>query len=280
MAQIRLIAFDLDGTLLRDDKTVSQRTLEALQKAADRGVLLVPASGRSVKNMPKQAVALASGSFLIAINGAAVYNMENEELLYRADLSRQETERMLAYFETVPALVTCYWNGQGVVDEQDYPNLESYCLNPYTFRTMSGSYRPVADMRRKVLSGEGGVQKLQLSFADLQKRRQVLRDMLERFPEYAITSSLENNIEINTKVANKGQALAVLCNYLGLGPENCMAFGDGTNDLEMLTFAGMGVAMGNGVPEVRQRCRYATCTNNEDGVAVFLERYFSELDKA
>ena len=105
-----------------------------------------------------------------------------------------------------------------------------------------------------------------------------LQELKAHFPNLEISTSLPNNIEINSAKANKGLALKFLCGYLGIGLEECMAFGDGTNDLALLKTAGRGMAMANADPEVLKATAYHTaCTNEEDGVAIEIETCLKEV---
>jgi len=93
------------------------------------------------------------------------------------------------------------------------------------------------------------------------------------FPNLAVSTSLPNNIEINSAEATKGKALAALCSRLGIDSSEVIAFGDGLNDLDMLQFAGLSVAMGNADPLIRQNAMYVTCSNNESGVGKALRHF-------
>ena len=103
-------------------------------------------------------------------------------------------------------------------------------------------------------------------------KQATIREITSRFPGYAVSSSLGNNIEINAQNATKGSALCFLCEKIGVPIGQCMAFGDGTNDYSMLRAAGFGVAMGNASEEVQSCADAVTETNEEDGVARMIER--------
>lgn len=235
---------------------------------------MVPATGRSVKNIPPELLSLAFLHYVIAINGAAVYNKEKDEPLLRVELSEKEAAEIFNFCREIPALCTCYQNGEPLMDASDRDFLPRYATDAHILEHLKCSYHPVPSMVESVLA-KGPVQKIQLFFADLQLRETVLQQLMECFPEYAVTSSLRNNIEINAGTASKGSALEFLCSYLGIRAENCMAFGDGTNDVSMLSWAGVGVAMENAPSEVRSWSTHMTCSNEDDGVAVFLEQYLA-----
>ena len=104
-------------------------------------------------------------------------------------------------------------------------------------------------------------------------KARIISRLHDRFPEVSVSSSFKGNIEINSGGATKGQALEGLCRHLGVDMAQVMAFGDGSNDIDMLQTAGMGVAMQNGEPEVRAAADYVTGSNNDGGVAAAIERF-------
>lgn len=276
---IKLIAFDLDGTLLRNDKTVSERNLAILTKAAERGIHMVPATGRLYEGMPDEIRSLPFVRYVIAVNGAQIYDAKERRILHRGELSKEETERVFAYMEDAPAICGCYQDGKGWMDGEEYKRIEEYAAGPKLLTTMRAVYRPMEHMKEKILLEGPDLQKIQYYFADIKKRDQVLADLTEAFSDLEITTSLPNNIEINSSSANKGKGLLFLCEHLHIKPEECMTFGDGTNDISLILQAGAGVAMANGAPEVRSAAKYHTGTNEQDGVAEMIEKYLESEEK-
>lgn len=110
-------------------------------------------------------------------------------------------------------------------------------------------------------------------FKDPDRRVEELERLPKLFPELAVTSSLANNIEINAKNANKGQALRFLCTHLGMEVSESMAFGDGSNDLSMIEASGIGVAMANADSILLAAADYITDSNDRDGVAKAIDRF-------
>lgn len=269
---IKLIAFDLDGTFLKNDKTISSRNLESIFCAARQGVWIVPATGRIFEGMPEEIRSLPFVRYVIAINGAEIRDVMENRILHRAELTREESEAVFRYTEKFPAICGCYQGGKGFMETAEFENMEAYSAGPKLLQTMKGIYRPMNNMRERIFESEPCLQKIQFYFKDLTERDTALKDLPKAFPELEISASLPNNIEINSAKANKGLGLKFLCGHLGISPENCMAFGDGTNDLSMLQTAGRGVAMANAAPEVLALAAYRTLSNEEDGVAEEIER--------
>lgn len=277
--KIKLIAFDLDGTLLKNDKTVSERNLESLAKAAERGIHMVPATGRLYEGMPDEIRSLPFVRYVIAINGAQIYDTKEKRILHREELSKEETERVFAYMEDAPAICGCYQDGKGWMDGKEYKKIEEYAAGPKLLSTMRAIYRPMERMKEKILLEGPALQKIQYYFMDTKKRDRILADLAAAFSDLEISTSLPNNIEINSSGANKGKGLLFLCEHLQIKPEECMTFGDGTNDLSLILQAGTGVAMENAAPEVLAAAKYHTETNERDGVAEMIEKYLESEEK-
>lgn len=273
---IRLIAFDLDGTLLKNDKTVSERNTAALQRAAKRGIYLVPSTGRTYAGLPKQVKQLPFVRYIIAINGAEVYDAAQERILYRGELTREESEGIFAYGKELDAICGCYQSGKGWMEEAELYKVAEYTQNSRQAEMMKEVYRPLRNLPEQIFSIEPTIQKIQYYFRDIPERDRRLAKMKEKFSELEISTSLPNNIEINSARANKGLGLEVLCRHLGIKTEECMAFGDGTNDLALLRAAGRGIAMANAAPEVLAAAAYHTLSNEEDGVAAAIEACLAE----
>ena len=138
---------------------------------------------------------------------------------------------------------------------------------------------PVDNLAETLRQKGRPVQKMQMHFQDLAERDRQLKLVAELFPETAVSSSLPWNIEINSAGATKGQALKALCQALGIDLRDTLAFGDGTNDLDMIRTAGIGVAMGNGAEEVKAAADWIAPYNDDAGVAAGIYR-FMDLDRS
>ena len=268
---LRLIAFDLDGTLLRSDKSISPRTLQALHAAQKRGVLLVPATGRLYRSLPEALLDEQLSRYFILVNGAQVYDAQEDKTLLTEELPPELALPMLKFLKTRNVVRGVYIDGLGHMSREDYAAIHNVARTFATETLLRRSYCPADDLEQLTASSHS-VQKIIAFFHDLSEKQPVLREIAANFPGYSVSSSLGNNIEINAKYATKGNALRFLCRQLGIYPAQCMAFGDGTNDYSMLRAAGLGVAMGNASQEVQSCADEVTQTNDEDGVAQMIER--------
>ena len=268
---LRLIAFDLDGTLLRSDKSISPRTMQALHAAQEKGVLLVPATGRLYRSLPEALLDEQLSRYFILVNGAQVYDAQEDKTLMTEELPPELALPMLQFLKTRNVVRGVYINGLGHMSREDYAAIHNVARTFATETLLRRSYCPTDDLEQFTANAHS-VQKIIAFFHDVSEKQPVLREIAARFPGYAVSSSLGNNIEINAKYATKGNALRFLCQQLGIYPAQCMAFGDGTNDYSMLRAAGLGVAMGNASEEVQSCADAVTQTNDEDGVAQMIER--------
>ena len=137
--------------------------------------------------------------------------------------------------------------------------------------------KPYPDLKG-YLAGQGrDVQKIMLFARDPAVRDAIAADVKMRFDGLAVSSTTFNNLEFNAASAHKGRALERFAEHFGWTLDNCMAFGDGLNDLSMVKMAGTGVAMANAAPEVLAAADYVTLSNDDDGVAAAL-RHFGLID--
>ena len=270
---IQIILLDLDGTLLTTEKTVSPATRAALDRAAARGIHIVPCTGRLYRGIPQAVRELPYVRYAAAVNGAQIYDAQEDRVLYRAEIPPEAAERLYDYFETFPAIFDCYMDGWGYMPSDHYARIDEYILDPKIAALARRTRKPLEDFRGYMRREGGPLQKTQVFFNDPERRRLELTRLAEKFPEMSVTSSLPFNIEINIREANKGAALRFLCRHLGIDERDSMAFGDGSNDVSMLRAAGIGVAMGNSDQEALAAADYVTGTNDSDGVAEAIERF-------
>lgn len=268
---IRLIAFDLDGTLLNSQKRVSKRNRSALEKAASLGIELVPATGRIFSGMPDEVRSLPF-RYAICANGGQVFDSQEKCILHSAEISSRDVGGIISYMNVLPGACGYYWNDRAYMSSGHYDQLDTCSADdPILLNSLRRLYTPIRELPQCILQEEISLQKLQIYLRNPGEKQQLIQEMRMRFPQFAISSSLPNNIEVNSALATKGHALAFLLEHLGRHPENCMAFGDGTNDISMIQAAGIGVAMDNGDAEVKSVAKWIAPSNEEDGLACVIE---------
>ena len=266
---VKLIAFDLDGTLLDDDKHLPPENLAALQAAHAQGIFLVPATGRILKALPEELLAPGLFRYFIFANGALVYDLQEQQALYRARIEPELAVRLCTYMDTLPVLYDCYRGDCGYMTQWMYDRApEFFETEPHILKLVKSLRRPVPDLKQKIQEDGLPLEKLQMFFRPehMDERARQLELVPKLFPELIASSSLRNNIEINSARAGKGNALRALCEKLDLDTSESVAFGDGLNDADMLRAAGRGCAMQNAIPAVKEAADVTVETNNDAGV--------------
>lgn len=274
-----LIAFDLDGTLLRDDKSIPEENLAAMEKAAARGITLVPATGRIFRGLPPQLKELPFLRYYILSNGAAVYDRRERRTLLRADIPLALALACFEYLDTLPVIYDCYQNECGWMTRSMLEAAAPYFVKePEVLKMLYGLRKPVDDLKETLRERGEDLQKLQMFFKpeDEALRQETIRELPRRFPGLQATTSVKNNIEVNSANAGKGKALVSLCAALGIEAAAAVAFGDGSNDIELLRMAGLGVAMGNAAAAVKDAADLVTESNEDCGFARMIEKLLEE----
>ncbi len=275
---VKLIAFDLDGTLFDDRKQLPQENIAALRAAGDAGILLVPATGRILQGLPDQLLQLGLFRYFIFANGASVYDLDTETQLFSACIPPELAVRICEHMDTLPVLYDCYRGEWGYMTQWMYEAApDFFALEPEILKLVRWLRKPVPELKENIREVDVPLEKLQMYFRPEQmaERERQLLELPRLFPEIAATSSLKNNIEINSIKAGKGRALLELCAQLGIAPEDTVAFGDGLNDADMLEAAGYGAAMENAADAVKQKADAVIENNNDAGVGKEIFRLLS-----
>lgn len=275
---VKLIAFDLDGTLFDDRKQLPQENIAALRAAGDAGILLVPATGRILQGLPDQLLQLGLFRYFIFANGASVYDLDTETQLFSACIPPDLAVRICEHMDTLPVLYDCYRGEWGYMTQWMYEAApDFFALEPEILKLVRRLRKPVPELKENIREVDVPLEKLQMYFRPEQmaERERQLLELPRLFPEIAATSSLKNNIEINSIKAGKGRALLELCAQLGIAPEDTVAFGDGLNDADMLEAAGYGAAMENAADAVKQKADAVIENNNDAGVGKEIFRLLS-----
>lgn len=267
---IRLVALDLDQTTLRQDKTLSPATRDALEAVIACGIHVAVASGRSFASLPDCIREIPGIAFAVTGNGAAVCRMDDGERLYERFLTRESVQRILALVEEIYPL-------EAFVDGVPYATA-AYVRDPVRFGTpaaaipyIQSTRTPVEDMRGFMRENADRLDAIDVVALDADRGAPEVRERLAREVEdIYITSSAQQLIEIAHRDAGKAAGIAWLAEQLGVAAAETAAFGDAENDRDMIRWAGMGVAVANADPGTQEAADLVTASNEEDGVALVL----------
>lgn len=273
MPDVKLISSDLDGTLFHDDKTISDRTKDILELAAQAGIAFVPATGRSVSGVDKLLQQLPWVRYVITGNGARVYDVSDRTIIHEEMLPVEEVLKIQSVVLHFPVICACYIGDHGVISQNDYDRLDAYIPDKNLLKDVLRLHEPVENFIDTLKNAHQGVLKFQVYFSNPGLRIPITETIRETFPNVSVASTLATNVEITSGGADKGKALKALCGYLQIPIESTVAFGDGVNDMTLLSAAGYGVAVRNAMTEVFSAADAITDSNNNDGVARFIEQY-------
>ena len=268
----RLIALDLDGTLLNEKMHVSEKTRQVMELCAQRGIEIVPATGRALPAVPEEVLSLPGVHYGIFTNGAVVRDFGKNTWVSESCLSWEETIRVIEVLRRHPVIYDMYVSEGGISETRLLAQLEEYGIPERECAYIRATRRAVTDMVEYLREKKCPVQKMNLNFK-ARESKQAVRAKLEAMPEVLVTSSLPWNLELNAAGITKGSGLRNLCQYLGIEAEETMAFGDGENDWPMLEAAGIGVAMENGAPFLKERADRIAASNREEGVAEAIRQW-------
>lgn len=249
MSEYKLLALDMDGTLLTDDKQVTEETKKWLRKAVDHGVTVMFATGRGMQTVSSFWEELELNSPMVLLNGAEIWEGPNQ-LMARTYLPRETVRRLheLALREDAH-----FWG--------------------YSVESLSGQGNWSEELF------ETDWMKFGMKHDDLGVVARIREELLG-WGELEITASAPVNVEISVKGITKESGVRVVCRLLGVEMAQVLAVGDSENDISMLRAAGLGVAMGNAEEQVKAIADAVTASNNEDGVAKAVQKFIFGLDIA
>lgn len=273
MKQIKIIALDLDGTLLDSNKNLSERNHNALKKAAEKGIEIVPTTGRFYGMLPKVVKDLPFVNYVITVNGASIYDVKEDRNVFEANIPLETALGVMRYLDQYDCIYDCYMDNGAWISQKQWERIEEFDLNVHYYKMWKEGRKRVPDLKTYLVEQGRDIQKTQCLVKDLSLRDRFLNEVPGLFPEINATSSLPINVEFNDIRASKGEALKNLAEYIGCTSENVMSFGDGLNDLSMIKKAGTGIAMANSCPEIKEAADDIVSDNDHDGVAEGIERY-------
>ncbi len=232
---------------------------------------------RVVRGIPDRIRTLPGVRYAITTNGAVVADLKEDRIISTCRIPVDTALRVLemARDSGDDIMYDAYMDGIGCTTQYFYDHAERYAVSAGVAALIRKTRRVVPDNIRYVKEMGKEIDKINMFFTDMEARKR-MRVSLGQIPGILVTSSIPNNLEINAAGADKGSALLRLAEFLGIGREETMAFGDGENDLSMLRAAGLGVAMENGEEQVKQAADFVTVSNNDAGVASAIRKFVLE----
>ena len=269
---VKLIALDMDGTLLNEHGVLAEESKEALLKAMEQGVHVVIATGRVFSALPQDVVNVPGIEYAITSNGANIIRLEDRETIYSNLIDGSKLDSIMDILEDETIMKEVFYDHQVFAQKSCLEHLEDYGIRTeksqrYTLTTR----QPVDSALELILENRDKLENINLLFGSEERRQEVWK-RLDAVEGITACSSMPYNLEIGGATTSKASALDALGEILGVKKEQIMACGDSSNDAAMLRHAGISIAMGNAEDEVKAEAMMVTKTNAEHGVAYAIHK--------
>ena len=266
----------MDGTLLNDKKTISERNLHAIKLAYAKGVRIAVCTGRIFTSADFFSDMLGVKSPVIASNGAYIIEKDRGEVVYEATLGVEKCKKLLTVFKKYDLYPHYYTSDTVFTEKLIYSSSFYEKVNKTLPKDKQVKIVLVKDWNEIFQKYERSIFKgiaIDDNIEKIRKAKITLRDM----DDFEVVSSNIDNFEVMNKGVSKGNSVKILADHYGINRAQVICIGDSENDLSMIKFAGLGVAMGNGDENVKDASKYITDTNNNDGVAKAIEKFVLEV---
>lgn len=262
----KLIAIDMDGTLLKEDKTISRETFKAIEKATDKGIKVILATGRpleGIKPYLKKLNLMKDNDYALVFNGALVQNTSTDEIIVRNTLKGSDYKYLYEISKSLNVNIHAF-SKEGCIT----PKLSKYTEVEGNINKIPITIKAVEDV-----DNDEYIMKVMMIDEPEILDKAINALPKELYEKYTVVRSTPYFLEFLNKSSNKGEGVKALANVLNIKREEVMCIGDAGNDLHMLEYAGLGVAMGNAYEEAKEVADFVTKTNEEDGVAYAITKF-------
>ena len=269
---IRMIGLDLDGTLLTADKRLSEENKKALYSASERGVVIVPVTGRPYSGIPAPVTDLPFIRYAITSNGAVTTDRSGGCVIRERCMTAEKAAEVLRQARGSHIIREYFTGGYGHHDPLGRQLLRERFGTTPVMGYLRQSRILEEDLMKSLEKQPGGIENLSIMCRSAAQKLEVL-GRIRHIEGIRIIFPWPTDLEITSDRADKGEALLDLCSRLGIAREETMAIGDGNNDLGLMRAAGFSVAMGNSDEDVKEAADYVTDDNEHDGVAAAIRKY-------
>lgn len=263
----KLIALDMDGTLLNSKKEISEKNREAIKKAKELGVYVVLASGRPIDglvNFLGELDLIGDDDYVLSYNGCLVQKTKSRDVVCDVTITGKDFKYLLGLAKEAGVNIHAFSKEKGLITPHasKYTKFEASQNGIDFYEIDCNTVRDDEEIIKVMMIDEPEV--LEKGIAKLPK---------EVYEKYSVARSTPFFLEFFNKNANKGEGLSLLAKHLGIKKEEIITMGDEMNDFPMIEYAGLGVAMGNACDEIKEIANHITDSNDEDGVAKVIEEF-------
>jgi len=272
---IKLVAIDLDGTFLDESCKRPQRNIDAVKKAIDKGIIVVPATGRSFRNVKEELFYDIEGiTYCINANGTIVADMKKEKVLYARTLPMELGQQVYRIARKYPVYIEVYAGLEAYADAARIKYLYQSGLDRAYCDQLVGTNIIVDNLDKIVLTDGISISKYHIVCMSVETKKD-LKDEIAALNDLFPISVISKNIELVYGTYSKRDGLEHLIGQLGIDKSQVLVIGDSNNDYDMMAWADHAVAMANANERVKAVASDITASNNEAGVANTLEKYLN-----
>lgn len=268
----KMVAVDMDGTLLKDNKEVSEVNKEAIRKACEAGVKVVVCTGRIFTSAKAYAKIVGSEAPIIASNGAYIRDKDKENAVYEKNLDKEILLKIVKLAKENDFFPHIYTTNTIYTEKLIFSSKNYATWNESLSEKDRVIIEIVENLEEYIHESKHNYIKAVVMCDDIEKLKWLRNEILKE-TEVAIMSSVPNNIEITAFGTSKGEGVKILADFYGIKREEVICIGDNENDISMIEYAGLGVAMENSPEDVKNVAKYITDTNENDGVAKVIEKF-------
>ncbi len=272
-----MVALDLDGTTFDSAGDISERTVATLEEACRQGAHIVVSTGRSYASLPQHIKDVKGIEYAITSNGAHVNLMQSGEQIYSDYLDPEAVKEIVVLKDETGADIEVFINGRAYVDESYYRDVEENGCPYRNAAYVLWSRRPVENVTEMMLEHSGEIENVNFIYPSLDLLEAAV-PRVKAIKNANVTSSFVNNLEVGGPNTSKKTALLWLLDSLGIDSEELMCCGDAPNDIAMVELAGIGVAVANAWGGLKDHADYITASNDDDGVALAIEKFVLKKD--
>lgn len=286
----KLIAVDLDGTLLNSYGNISEKNKNSIKKSMEKGAEVVIASGRPVSSAKAYANEAGANKYVICGNGSVLYDIQKEQILYNKSIDKQKVLQIIKICEENSIFYSIYTENLTIAKSLNYNilfyNNENKKMpddKKTNIKIINNIYKYLEDNPNTEILKITVCDENSIIFGGIVKRLKEIKDIdvleVQHMARKVITSGTKeikieyHYTEITSKNVNKWNAIEKLADILKIEKEEIMAIGDNMNDKEMIENAGLGIIMENSAPYMKKFADKVVSNNNEDGVSEALEKY-------
>lgn len=273
MYKYKIVASDLDGTLLNNKSEISKENLEAIKELNKKGVHFVISSGRTFAEIPKEICENDDIRYIIHSNGAVIFDKKENKRIYTC-ISNETMQKILEIVKDYQLYLTIRYQGNCCVDEnyQTEKDYEFYNVDPCHIFVVNHYGKFVKNFPEYVRNADN-VEVVSVFFRDLEEKKACGKRLSEIKEVFAAEAAI-NNFEIFSADAGKGKALYQLADMLGVEHNATISLGDSGNDMTITQAAGLGLAVSNSSQILKDVADGIICSNEEHVAKYVLEKYF------